>query len=94
MFQVGSDFYEDLDGPLTEKLIEAFRKGQPMKPGPQTGRTGAEPAGGATTLTDRSIYTYTPRNTGPALTDAEAKKPTAGASDREAPAQKPPGAAT
>jgi NADH-quinone oxidoreductase subunit E len=94
MFQVGSDFYEDLDGPLTEKLIEAFRKGQPLPPGPQTGRIGAEPAGGATTLTDRAIYTYTPRNTGPALTDSDAKKPTQAASDREAPAQKPPGAAT
>ena len=30
----------------------------------------------------------------PAVTDTEAKKPTEGASDREAPVQKPPGAAT
>jgi len=30
----------------------------------------------------------------PALTDAEGKAPTQGASDREAPIQKPPGAAT
>ncbi len=93
MFQVGKDFYEDLDAASTEKLIEAFRKGQPLKPGPQTGgRIGSEPAGGATTLTDRAIYTRTAANTGPALTDTDAKKPTQAASDREAPAQKPPGA--
>jgi NADH-quinone oxidoreductase subunit E len=56
VFQVGSDFYEDLDGPITEILIVAFRKDQPMKPGPQTGRTGSEPAGGKNTLTDPTLY--------------------------------------
>ena len=56
MFQVGSDFYEDLDGPLAEKLIEAFRKGQPPGPGPQTGRVGSEPAGGPNTLIDPALY--------------------------------------
>lgn len=56
VFQVGSDYYEDLDGPITEKLILAFRNGQPMKPGPQTGRVGSEPAGGKNTLTDPSLY--------------------------------------
>jgi NADH-quinone oxidoreductase subunit E len=57
MFQVGSDFYEDLDGPLTEKLIEAFRAGKPLKPGPQiAGRTGSEPAGGPNTLIDPALY--------------------------------------
>jgi NADH-quinone oxidoreductase subunit E len=56
MMQVGNDYYEDLDGPITEKLIEAFRRGETPKPGPQTGRTGAEPATGPNSLTDRSIY--------------------------------------
>jgi NADH-quinone oxidoreductase subunit E len=98
MLQVGSDFYEDLDGPLTEKLIDAFRKGQPLKAGSQTGRFSSEPAGGINTLTDRAIYSRraasTPHNDGPALTDSDAKKQTDAASDREAPVQKPPGAAT
>ena len=56
MMQVGDDFYEDLTGPITEKLIEAFRRGEAPKPGPQQGRIGSEPAGGQNTLTDRSIY--------------------------------------
>ena len=51
MLQIGSDFYEDLDGPMTEKLIEALRKGKPVKPGSQIGRHSSEPIGGATTLT-------------------------------------------
>ena len=56
MMQVGNDFYEDLTAPITEKLIEAFRRGETPKPGPQQGRIGSEPAGGQNTLTDRSIY--------------------------------------
>ena len=35
MLQIGKDFYEDLDGPKTEKLLEAFRRGETPKPGPQ-----------------------------------------------------------
>lgn len=50
MVQVGKDFYEDLDGPKTEALIEALRKGDKPKPGPQNGRFSSEPEGGATTL--------------------------------------------
>jgi NADH-quinone oxidoreductase subunit E len=99
VFQVGRDFYEDLDTDSTVKLIEAFRKGQPLKAGSQIGRASSEPVGGLNTLTDRSIYARgqggsTPHNDGPALTDSDAKKPTDAASDRESPAQKPPGAAT
>jgi len=51
MLQVDKDFYEDLDGPMTEKLIEALRRGEKPKTGSQTGRHSSEPAGGATTLT-------------------------------------------
>src|ERR1044071_2172905 len=35
MLQIGSDFYEDIDGPVTEKLIADLRAGRPIKPGPQ-----------------------------------------------------------
>ncbi len=101
MLQIGSDFYEDLDGPITEKLIADLRAGTQVKPGPQNSRLSSEPEGGATTLKDPSLFdgsvigqytAYAP--TGGGTTDAEGKKPTQGASDREAPAQKPPGAAT
>lgn len=50
MLQIGPDFYEDLDGPKTEALIEAIRRGERPKPGPQSGRHSSEPEGGATTL--------------------------------------------
>ena len=50
MLQIGKDFYEDLDGPKTEKILEAFRRGETPKPGPQNGRHSSEPEGGPTTL--------------------------------------------
>lgn len=100
MLQIGSDFYEDLDGPLTEQLIADLKAGRAPKVGPANSRCSSEPEGGATTLTDGALYVgsiigrYTVAAPQPALTDAEAKKPTQAASDREAPKQKPPGAAT
>ena len=56
MLQIGSDFYEDLDGPITEKLIADLRAGKALKPGPQNSRHMSEPEGGALTLTDPSLY--------------------------------------
>ena len=57
MLQIGKDFYEDLDGPTTEKLLEAFRRGETPKPGPQNyGRVSSEPQGGAQTLKDPQLY--------------------------------------
>jgi hypothetical protein len=50
MLQIGKDFFEDLDGPKTEALLEAFRRGEKPKAGPQNGRHSSEPEGGATTL--------------------------------------------
>jgi len=50
MLQIGKDFYEDLDGPKTEALLEAFRRGEKPKAGPQNERHSSEPEGGATTL--------------------------------------------
>lgn len=50
MLQIGKDFYEDLDGPATEKILDAFRRGEHPRPGPQSGRRSSEPIGGASTL--------------------------------------------
>ena len=99
MLQIGKDFYEDLDGPITEKLLEDLRAGRAIKPGPQDARVSSEPAGGATTLIDKALYDGSmigrrARGQGGDHTDAEGKAPTKAASDREAPIQKPPGAAT
>jgi NADH-quinone oxidoreductase subunit E len=62
MMQVGNDFYEDLDGAITEKLIEAFRRGETPRPGPQTGRFSSEPAGGKNSLLDPELYTRKSEN--------------------------------
>jgi NADH-quinone oxidoreductase subunit E len=100
MLQIGKDFYEDIDGPITEQMIADLRAGKQIKAGPYNGRRSSEPEGGATTLTDTALYDgsvigkYNKQVPQPAVTDAEAKKPTEAASDREAPVQKPPGAAT
>jgi NADH-quinone oxidoreductase subunit E len=56
VFQVFKDFYEDLTPESATRLIEAFRRGEQPKPGPQNGRTGGEPLGGPTVLTDASLY--------------------------------------
>ena len=52
ILQVNDDFYEDLDGPATEALIDALRAGSPPPPGSVIGRHGSSPAGGKTTLTE------------------------------------------
>jgi NADH-quinone oxidoreductase subunit E len=56
MLQIRSDFYEDLDGPATEKLIADLRAGNPVKPGPANGRFSSEPLGGSETLKDAALY--------------------------------------
>jgi NADH-quinone oxidoreductase E subunit len=52
ILQVNDDFYEDLDGPATEALLDALRDGKPPPPGSMTGRHGSEPITGRTTLTE------------------------------------------
>ena len=52
MVQVWKDTYEDLTPELLEKVLDGFAKGNPPKPGSQTGRTASCPAGGQTTLTE------------------------------------------
>jgi NADH-quinone oxidoreductase subunit E len=48
---VDDDFYEDLDGPRTEQLLEALKRGEKPKPGSMTGRQTSAPDGGPETLT-------------------------------------------
>jgi NADH-quinone oxidoreductase subunit E len=100
MLQIGKDFYEDLDGVITEKLIEDLRAGRPVKPGPQNlARHSSEPVGAVTTLSDKSLYDGSmiglqARGSAKSGTDAKDKSPSKGASERGAPQQKPPGAAS
>jgi NADH-quinone oxidoreductase subunit E len=48
---VDDDFYEDLDGPRTEALIAALRRGERPARGSATGRQNSAPEGGPMTLT-------------------------------------------
>jgi NADH-quinone oxidoreductase subunit E len=52
ILQVNDDFYEDLDGPATEALLDALCAGTPPPPGSVIGRHGSEPISGRTTLTE------------------------------------------
>jgi NADH-quinone oxidoreductase E subunit len=52
ILQVNDDFYEDVDGPATEALIDALRAGSSPPPGSVIGRHGSAPLGGKTTLTE------------------------------------------
>ena len=52
VLQIDNDFYEDLDGPLTERLLGALKRGEPPPPpGSMIGRQTSAPIGGPTTLT-------------------------------------------
>jgi NADH-quinone oxidoreductase subunit E len=55
VLQVNDDYYEDLDAPSTERLLEALKRGEPPPPGSARGRQGSAPEGGATTLTSLSF---------------------------------------
>ncbi len=56
MVQVLKDTYEDLTPEILEKMLDGWAAGTPPEPGPQQGRKGSEPAGGATTLEDPALY--------------------------------------
>ncbi len=47
---VDEDYYEDLDYERTKAVLEALKRGERPRPGPQSGRRGSMPAGGKTTL--------------------------------------------
>ena len=55
IIQVNDDFYEDLDGPATERLIDALKRGETPAPGSVTGRQTSAPEGGPKTLKDLSF---------------------------------------
>ncbi len=46
IIQINDDFYEDLDGPATEKLIDDLRAGSAPPKGSVRGRQGSAPEGG------------------------------------------------
>ena len=50
---IGEDYYEDLDGPAIVAVIDQLDRGETPTPGSQTGRRGACPATGPTTLTTK-----------------------------------------
>ena len=50
ILQVDDDFYEDMDGPATERLLAALTRGERPKPGSVICRQTSAPEGGATTL--------------------------------------------
>lgn len=48
--QINDDFYEDLDEASLQKVLDAFKRGETPKPGPQVDRQTSAPEGGPTTL--------------------------------------------
>ena len=48
--QINDDFYEDLDEASMNKVLDALRRGETPKPGPQVDRQTSAPEGGLTTL--------------------------------------------
>ncbi len=56
MIQLNYDYIEDLNAESLEKLLSDVRAGNPIKTGSQTGRSSSCPQGGATSLTDASLY--------------------------------------
>ncbi len=56
MVQVWKDTYEDLTPATLEKLIDDLQAGRPTKPGPQIDRQQSMAFGGATSLTDKTLY--------------------------------------
>ena len=91
MVLIWNDTYEDLTAESFEKVLDGFTNVKPVKPGPQIDRHFSAPVGGASTLTDPSLYARPSGgdNAGPALTDADAKKAAAPANVRETPAGQP-----
>ncbi len=48
--QINDDFYEDLDEASIKRVLDAFKRGETPKPGPQVERQASAPVGGPTTL--------------------------------------------
>ncbi|MBL8700466.1 MAG: NADH-quinone oxidoreductase subunit NuoE [Alphaproteobacteria bacterium] len=72
IIQVNDDFYEDLDGPTTEKLIDDLRAGRVPSRGSVAGRTNSAPTGGPQvlkTVPERYSWTLEPPPAAPAGSD-------------------------
>ena len=100
MVQIFKDTYEDLTPASFEKLIDDIAAGKPVKSGPQIKRHLSAPEGGATTLTDKSLFNREPTVTraGPkpatevtaaAITSPAAPKPIKLPEQKVQPARKP-----
>jgi len=48
--QINDDFFEDLDAASMKKVLDALRRGDQPRPGPQVDRQTSAPVGGPTTL--------------------------------------------
>lgn len=59
MMQINDDYYEDLTPETTKQVLEAIKRGETPKPGPQNGRQFSAPEGGPTTLNDLTFVTET-----------------------------------
>jgi NADH-quinone oxidoreductase subunit E len=99
MAQINYDYFEDLTPESLNRVLDDLVAGKDVKPGPQVDRQLSEPLGGPTTLTDPAIYSKangkrpgegTQTHGGPAVTDAEAKKPGEAANAQERPSPKAP----
>jgi NADH-quinone oxidoreductase E subunit len=55
ILQVNDDYYEDLDGPKTEALLDALRAGKPPPIGSLSGRQGSMATSGKTTLAEEPM---------------------------------------
>lgn len=79
MVLIWKDTYEDLTKENFGKVLDGFASGQPPKPGPQIDRQFSAPVGGPTTLNTAAAKGEGRSRGGvrPALTDADAKKPSA-----------------
>lgn len=55
MVQINDEYYEDLTPERMAEIIDDLKAGKDVAVGPQTGRQGSMPAGGATTLTDLPV---------------------------------------
>ncbi|CAA7611787.1 NADH-quinone oxidoreductase subunit E [Magnetospirillum sp. LM-5] len=57
MMQVNDDYYEDLTPDTTKAVLDALKRGETPKVGPQNGRQFSAPEGGPTTLTELTFGT-------------------------------------